>query len=112
MLTVKSVAKEMQGSGQEKNNWRKIEGRGGGEAQGVADPPKNIFQSAFDFETLAAGIPALADFPMIPIHVSDSETLYSVLDWQRVGAKCMFNHFLKFPTYLQVRTCFQVFIKI
>ena len=66
-------------------------------------PTVVIVQSAFDFPTLQAGVPALSDFPMIPIHISDSETLYSVLDWQRVGAKCMLTHFLKSNTYLQVR---------
>jgi len=66
-------------------------------------PTVVVVQSAFDFQTLQAGIPALSDFPMIPIHISDSETLYSVLDWQRVGAKCMLSHFLKSNTYLQVR---------
>lgn len=60
-------------------------------------------QSSFDFATLTAGIPALADFPTVPIHISDSETLYNVLDWQRVGAKCMISHFLKYNTYLQVK---------
>jgi DNA polymerase epsilon subunit 1 len=66
-------------------------------------PTVVVVQSDFDFPTLLAGIPAFADFPMIPIHISDSETLYSVLDWQRVGAKVMLNHFLKFPAYLQVK---------
>jgi hypothetical protein len=29
----------LQGGGQEKNNWGKMKGQRGGEAQGVADPP-------------------------------------------------------------------------
>jgi hypothetical protein len=31
-----------QGGGPEKNNRKKMEGRGGGEAQGVADPKKHL----------------------------------------------------------------------
>jgi hypothetical protein len=27
-----------------KNNWKKMEGLGGGEAPGVADPPKNFYE--------------------------------------------------------------------
>lgn len=65
-------------------------------------PSVVVVQSAFDFQTLVAGIPALQDYPMIPIHVSDGDNLYNVLDWQRIGAKCMINHFLKYPAYLQV----------
>ena len=65
-------------------------------------PTVVVIQSAFDFQTLQAGIPSFADFPMIPIHISDSETLYNVLDWQRVGAKTMLNHFFKYNSYLQV----------
>jgi hypothetical protein len=27
-----------------KNNWKKMEGLGGGDAPGVADPPKNFYE--------------------------------------------------------------------
>lgn len=53
------------------------------------------------FQSLTAAIPALAEFPLIPIHVSDDEGLYNVLDWQRIGAKCFIRHFLKSDDYLQ-----------
>ncbi len=36
---------------------------------------------------LAASIPQLADMPLVPIHVTDADSLYAVLDWQRLGAK-------------------------
>ncbi len=39
------------------------------------------------FQSLLSAIPSLGDFPAIPIHISDSEGLYSVLDWQRVGVR-------------------------
>ena len=38
---------------------------------------------------------------MVPIHIADSETLYNVLDWQRVGSRYMLRHFLKSEVYLQ-----------
>ena len=60
-----------------------------------------VTQSALDFPSLLSAMPALADFPMVPIHVSDSETLYNVLDWQRVGARHLIRHFLKSDAYLQ-----------
>ena len=46
-------------------------------------------------------MPVMADFPMVPIHVSDNETLYNVLDWQRKGAQYMLRHYLKSDAYLQ-----------
>ena len=59
-------------------------------------------QSLMDFGTLTSGAPALADFPLVPIHLYDNDALYNVLDWQRVGAKVMLRHFLKSDTYLQM----------
>ena len=50
--------------------------------------------------TLAATIPQMSDIPAVPIHVSDSDSLYNVLDWQRVGARAMFKHYLKSDLYL------------
>merc|ERR550519_1637584 len=50
--------------------------------------------------TLAATIPQLSDIPVVPLHVSDSDSLYSVLDWQRVGARAMIKHYLKSDLYL------------
>jgi len=74
-------------------------------------PTAVVVQSAFDFQTLMAGIPAMQEFPLIPIHVSDPEALYSVLDWQRVGAKTMINHFFKYPDYLKVSLLSLVFLE-
>jgi DNA polymerase epsilon subunit 1 len=59
-------------------------------------------QAAMDFPTLTAAIPVMGDFPLVPIHIVDMDNLYSVLDWQRVGAKAMLKHFLKSDMYLQV----------
>ena len=54
-----------------------------------------------DYATLAAAIPTVSEFPVVPIHISDNDNLYNVLDWQRVGARCMLQHFLKSDVYLQ-----------
>ena len=45
-------------------------------------------------------IPALADMPVVQLDVSDPDNLYSVLDWQRVGARVMVKHYLKADAYL------------
>ena len=47
-------------------------------------------------------MPTLGDFPMVPIHVADSEGLYNVLDWQRAGARRMVQHYLNVDIILQV----------
>ena len=52
-------------------------------------------------QTLTSAMPVMADFPMVPIHVSDNEALYNVLDWQRKGAQYMLRHYLKSDAYLQ-----------
>ena len=54
-----------------------------------------------DYATLVAAIPTVSEFPVVPIHIFDNDTLYNVLDWQRVGARCMLQHFLKSDVYLQ-----------
>lgn len=59
-------------------------------------------QSLMDFPTITNVIPIMSDFPLVPIHITDSENLYNVLDWQRVGAKVMLRHFLKSDMYFQV----------
>ena len=59
-------------------------------------------QSQLDFQSLCAGAPVMSDFPMVPIHVYDNDNMYNVLDWQRVGARCMLRHFLKSDVYVQM----------
>ena len=48
-------------------------------------------QSQVDLPTLVANIPKLGDMPIIPIHVMDSDNLYSQLEWQKIGARTMFR---------------------
>ena len=55
--------------------------------------------STMDTNTLISAMPVMAEFPFVPIHVTDSDTLYNVLDWQRLGARTMIKHFLRAETY-------------
>jgi len=57
-------------------------------------------QSQLDQHTLTTRIPALTDMPLVTLHVADSDSLYQVLDWQRVGARAMLKHYLQSDLYL------------
>ncbi|XP_052253908.1 DNA polymerase epsilon catalytic subunit A-like [Dreissena polymorpha] len=57
-------------------------------------------QSPLDFQHLISDMPGLGDFPLVPIHIADSETLYSVLDWQRVGCRRMLQHYMNIDVIL------------
>ena len=65
-------------------------------------PTLIAIQAVMDFPSLTSAMPVLADFPLVPIHIMDSDNLYNVLDWQRVGSKVMLKHFLKSDMYFQV----------
>ncbi|ESO90687.1 hypothetical protein LOTGIDRAFT_217825 [Lottia gigantea] len=58
-------------------------------------------QSSLDFAHLVSVIPGLTDFPLVPIHIADSDNLYNVLDWQRVGCRRLFQHYLNVDIILQ-----------
>ncbi|XP_053408498.1 DNA polymerase epsilon catalytic subunit A-like [Mercenaria mercenaria] len=58
-------------------------------------------QSSLDFSHLIADMPGLGDFPLVPIHITDSENLYNVLDWQRVGCRRMLQHYMNVDVILQ-----------
>ncbi|XP_028851833.1 DNA polymerase epsilon catalytic subunit A isoform X2 [Denticeps clupeoides] len=55
--------------------------------------------SNWDLRRLAAGMPVLEEFPVVPVHVPD-EINYSVLDWQRHGARRMIRHYLNLDSCL------------
>ncbi|XP_074652055.1 DNA polymerase epsilon catalytic subunit A-like [Tubulanus polymorphus] len=61
-------------------------------------------QSCQSFPALVSQMPVLADFPMVPIHVSESEDLYNVLDWQRIGCRRMIQHYLHVEIIVQAMT--------
>ncbi|TDH12869.1 hypothetical protein EPR50_G00050310 [Perca flavescens] len=56
-------------------------------------------QSNWDLRRLAAGMPVLEEFPVVPVHVVD-EISYNVLDWQRHGARRMIRHYLNLDSCL------------
>ncbi|XP_076438241.1 DNA polymerase epsilon catalytic subunit A-like [Babylonia areolata] len=58
-------------------------------------------QSPKDFAHLTSAMPGLSDFPLVPVHITDSDTLYNVLDWQRVGSRRMLQHYLNVDVVLQ-----------
>ncbi|XP_040567537.1 DNA polymerase epsilon catalytic subunit A [Lepeophtheirus salmonis] len=58
-----------------------------------------LAQSIADFQMLSSVIPTFVEFPIVPLHVSDHDNLYNVLDWQRVGARHMIRHFIKSNAY-------------
>ncbi|KAK3581719.1 hypothetical protein CHS0354_015350 [Potamilus streckersoni] len=58
-------------------------------------------QSPYDFSHLTSMMPGLMDFPLVPIHITDSEVLYNVLDWQRVGCRRMIQHYMNVDIILQ-----------
>ncbi|XP_048254478.1 DNA polymerase epsilon catalytic subunit A-like isoform X1 [Haliotis rufescens] len=58
-------------------------------------------QSPLDFSHLTSVMPGLCDFPLVPIHITDSENLYNVLDWQRVGSRRLLQHYMNGEIILQ-----------
>uniref|UniRef100_A0A673NN21 DNA polymerase epsilon catalytic subunit n=1 Tax=Sinocyclocheilus rhinocerous TaxID=307959 RepID=A0A673NN21_9TELE len=56
-------------------------------------------QSNWELRRLAAGMTVLEEFPVVPVHVID-EISYSVLDWQRHGARRMIKHYLNLDSCL------------
>lgn len=62
-------------------------------------PTLIAMQSNLELKRLAAGMPVLEEFPVVPVHVMD-EISYSVLDWQRLGARRMIRHYLNLDSCL------------
>lgn len=56
-------------------------------------------QSNWELRRLAAGMPVLEEFPVVPVHVVD-EISYNVLDWQRHGARRLIRHYLNLDSCL------------
>ncbi|KAM9360448.1 DNA polymerase epsilon catalytic subunit A [Symphorus nematophorus] len=62
-------------------------------------PTLIAMQSNWELRRLAAGMPVLEEFPVVPVHVVD-EISYNVLDWQRHGARRMIRHYLNLDSCL------------
>lgn len=56
-------------------------------------PTLIALQSNWELRRLAAGMPVLEEFPVVPVHVVD-EINYNILDWQRHGARRMIRNYL------------------
>ncbi|KAE8634027.1 hypothetical protein XENTR_v10002174 [Xenopus tropicalis] len=56
-------------------------------------------QSNWNLRRLAAGMPVLEEFPLVPVRITD-DISYGVLDWQRHGARRMIRHYLNLDSCL------------
>ncbi|CAN8013629.1 unnamed protein product [Ixodes persulcatus] len=63
-------------------------------------PTMLAVQSCLALEDLTSSMPALSEFPVVPMHVEDKEDLYHILEWQKIGAKAMIRHYLNVETIL------------
>ncbi|KAM8961963.1 DNA polymerase epsilon catalytic subunit A [Pelodytes ibericus] len=62
-------------------------------------PTLIAMQSNWAWRRLAGGMPVLEEFPLVPVRVTD-DISYSVLDWQRHGARRMIRHYLNLDSCL------------
>ncbi|XP_049878007.1 DNA polymerase epsilon catalytic subunit 1 [Pectinophora gossypiella] len=67
-----------------------------------AGPTLCALQAAHSPAALAQLMPGLTDFPLVPLHVRDVESLYSTLDWQRIGARAIVRHYLNLEPVLDL----------
>ncbi|CAB0010464.1 unnamed protein product [Nesidiocoris tenuis] len=61
-------------------------------------------QSQKDIGFLTSAMPTLNSWPIVPIHVQDKDSIFNVLDWQRVGSKLIIKHFLNMEPALALQT--------
>lgn len=65
-------------------------------------PTAVVIQSRISSQDIPTLMPVFSEFPIIPIHLHDSDTLYQVMDWQRVGSKAMLKHFMNVDSAISV----------
>ncbi|XP_041470272.1 DNA polymerase epsilon catalytic subunit A-like isoform X2 [Lytechinus variegatus] len=51
-------------------------------------------QASLSNRELVRSIPAMEEFPLVKLHIAESENIYSVLDWQRQGSRRLLQHYL------------------
>ncbi|XP_077864309.1 DNA polymerase epsilon catalytic subunit A-like [Saccoglossus kowalevskii] len=51
-------------------------------------------QSSYDNADIVSKMSSFDDFPLVRVHVTDPESLYSVLDWQRQGSRRLIQHYM------------------
>ncbi|XP_072929758.1 DNA polymerase epsilon catalytic subunit 1 isoform X2 [Epargyreus clarus] len=65
-------------------------------------PTLLALQARLSPQALLALMPGLSDFPLVPLHVRDVETLYNTLEWQRIGARAIVRHYLNLESVLNL----------
>ncbi|CAL1292777.1 unnamed protein product [Larinioides sclopetarius] len=65
-------------------------------------PTAVVIQSPISSQDICTLMPGFAEFPLISIHLHDSDMLYQVMDWQRVGSKTMMKHFMNVESAISV----------
>ena len=60
-------------------------------------------QSPLDFSSMTLHISTLNEFPLVPVHASDPDGMYNVLDWQRVGSRACLRHFLRLRSIMDTQ---------
>ncbi|CAK1550449.1 unnamed protein product [Leptosia nina] len=65
-------------------------------------PTVLALQAALSPAALIAVMPGLCDFPLVPLHVRDVESLYNTLEWQRIGARAIVRHYLNLDSVLNL----------
>lgn len=65
-------------------------------------PTLLALQAALTPHACLQHMPLISEFPVVRLHVRDVETLYSALDWQRVGARAIVRHYLGLNAILQL----------
>ncbi|XP_045777091.1 DNA polymerase epsilon catalytic subunit 1 isoform X2 [Maniola jurtina] len=65
-------------------------------------PTAVALQTALSPAALITLMPGLSDFPLVPLHVRDVESLYSTLEWQRIGARAIVRHYLNLDSVIDL----------
>lgn len=65
-------------------------------------PTAVVIQSAVSSQDICSLMPSFSEFPIISVHIQDSDTLYQVMDWQRVGSRTMMKHFMNVESSISV----------
>ncbi|PRD31688.1 UNVERIFIED_CONTAM: Pole [Trichonephila clavipes] len=65
-------------------------------------PTAVVIQSPIPPQDICTLMPSYTEFPIIPIYIHDSDMLYQVMDWQRVGSKVMMRHFMNVESAISV----------
>ncbi|CAG9565610.1 unnamed protein product [Danaus chrysippus] len=65
-------------------------------------PTMVALQTSLSPHALLALMPGLSEFPLVPLHVRDVETLYNTLEWQRIGARAIVRHYLNLDSVLEL----------